>query len=67
MMTSVWLAPAVGIWFIYSISVLFSTRRKLAVGWRNEAARFAAVVVGWTACFLIIIAISATIDAFGTP
>jgi len=67
MMTSAWLGPAVGIWFIYSISMLFSTRRKLAVGWRNEAARFAAVVVGWTACFLIIIAISATIDAFGTP
>jgi hypothetical protein len=67
MMTSMWLAPAVGIWFIYSISMLFSTRRKLAVGWRNEAARFAAVVLGWTACFLIIIAISAAIDAFGAP
>jgi hypothetical protein len=67
MMTSVWLGPAVGIWFIYSMSVLFSTRRKLAVGWRNESARFAAVVVGWTACFLIVVAISATINAFGAP
>ena len=56
-----------GIWFIYSMSMFFSTRRKLTVGWRNESARFAAVVVGWTACFLIIIAISATIDAFGAP
>jgi hypothetical protein len=67
MMISVWLGPAVGIWFIYSISMLFSARRKLAVGWRNETARFAAIVVGWTACFLIIIAISTTIDAFGAP
>jgi hypothetical protein len=67
MMTSVWLGLAVGIWFIYSMSVLFSTRRKLTVGWRNESARFAAVVVGWAACFLIIVAISATINAFGAP
>jgi hypothetical protein len=67
MMTSVWLGLAVGIWFIYSMSVLFSTRRKLTVGWRNESARFAAVVVGWTACFLIIVAISATINSFGAP
>jgi hypothetical protein len=37
------------------------------VGWRNESARFAAVVVGWTACFLIVVAISATINAFGAP
>ena len=67
MMISVWLGPALGIWFIYSMSVLFSTRRKLTVGWRNESARFAAVVVGWAACFLIIVAISATINAFGAP
>src|SRR3984893_1594802 len=67
MMTSAWLGPAVGIWFIYSMSVLFSTRRKLTVGWGYETARFAAVVVGWTACFLIVVAISATINAFGAP
>jgi hypothetical protein len=67
MMTSVWLGPAVAIWFIYYMSMLYSTRRTLAVGWRNESARFAAVVIGWTACFLIIIAMSAAIDAFGTP
>jgi hypothetical protein len=67
MMISVWLGPALGIWFIYSMSVFFSTRRKLTVGWRNESARFAAVVVGWTACFLIVVAISAAINAFGAP
>ena len=67
MMISVGLGPALGIWFIYSMSVFFSTRRKLTVGWRNESARFAAVVVGWAACFLIIVAISATINAFGAP
>jgi len=65
MIASVWLGPALAIWFIYYMSRLYSTRRTLAVGWANDLARLAAVVVGWAACFLIVIAISKAIDASG--
>jgi hypothetical protein len=66
MITSVWLGPAIGIWFIYCISRLYSARRALAAAWMNQAARLGAVVIGWAACFLIIIAVSAAMHAAGS-
>ncbi len=61
MTASVWLGPALGVWYIYFMARLYSTRRALRIGWMNEAARFAAVVIGWAACFLVVIAVTAAI------
>ena len=62
MISSVWLGPAVAVWFIYGLSSFYSAREASTVKWRNVSARFSALVAGWAMCFLAIIAISYAID-----
>ena len=63
MLSSVWLGPAVAIWFIYYVSRYYSVRSAINPEWSNELVRFAAVAAGWIACFVVIIAISTAINA----
>jgi len=58
MTVTVWLGPAVAIWFICAIARYFSTRQTLRVPARDAAARFAALVVAWLGCFAAILAAS---------
>jgi hypothetical protein len=63
MLSSVWLGPAVAVWFIYYISRYYSVRNVINPEWVDELVRFAAVAAGWIACSAVIIAISAAINA----
>ena len=63
MLSSVWLGPAVAIWFIYYVSRYCSVRSAINPEWVNELVRFVAVAAGWIACFVVIIAISTAINA----
>jgi len=62
MLSSVWLGPAVAIWFIYYVSRYYSVRNLIKPEWVNELVRFAAVAAGWIACFAVIIAVSTAIS-----
>jgi hypothetical protein len=64
MSISVWLGPAVAIWFIYGLSRHFSARRTLAVPALDNAARFATLVTAWLTCFLVIMSVSFVIGLF---
>ena len=64
MTVTVWLGPAVAIWFIVAISRYFSARPTLRPPARDAAARFAALVVAWLACFAAILAVSFAIGRF---
>jgi hypothetical protein len=61
MIGSVWLGPVVAVWFIYGLASFYGAREASTVKWRNESMRFFALVTGWAACFLAIIAISQVI------
>jgi hypothetical protein len=64
MSISVWLGPAVAIWFIYGLSRHFGARRTLAVPALDNAARFATLVAAWLTCFLVIMSVSFVIGLF---
>jgi hypothetical protein len=64
MATSVWLSPAVPIWFVCGLSRFYATRQSFSTRARDDAVRFAALVLGWLLCFLAILAISFVIASF---
>jgi hypothetical protein len=63
MISSVWLGPAVAVWFIYGLASFYCARKACTVKWLDECMRFCMLVTGWAACFLAIIAISQAIVA----
>jgi hypothetical protein len=62
MATSIWLAPAVAIWFIYGLSSLYSAMKPRQPRIVDSAVRLAALVLAWLACFAVIVAIGYAID-----
>ena len=58
MTVTVWLGPAVAVWFICAIARYFSTRHTLTMPARDAAARFAALVIAWLGCFAAILGVS---------
>ena len=64
MTVTVWLGPAVAIWFICAIARYFSTRQTLTASALDAAARFAALVIAWLACFAAILGVSFTVGRF---
>ena len=64
MSVTVWLGPAVAIWFICAIARYFSTRQTLTASALDAAARFAALVIAWLACFAAILGVSFAIGRF---
>jgi hypothetical protein len=64
MATSVWLSPAVPIWFIYGLSRFYRTRQSSRSAVRDNTARFLALVLGWVLCFVVIVAVSFVIASF---
>jgi hypothetical protein len=63
MAISVWLSPAVPIWFIVALSRFYSARMPSGTAVIDGAARFLAVVAGWVLCFAAILAISFVVAA----
>ena len=64
MTVTVWLGPAVAIWFICAIARYFITRQRLPMPAQDAAARFAALVVAWLGCFAAILGVSLAIGRF---
>jgi hypothetical protein len=64
MTVTVWLGPAVAIWFICAIARYFITRQRLPMLAQDAAARFAALVVAWLGCFAAILGVSLAIGRF---
>ena len=64
MTVTVWLGPAVAITFICAIARYFNTRQTLPIPALDAAARFAALVVAWLACFAAILAVSFAVGRF---
>jgi hypothetical protein len=62
MATSVWLSPAVPIWFVYCLSRFYSAKSSSNTLALDDAVRFLALVLGWLLCFLVILAISFVIS-----
>jgi len=64
MTVTVWLGPAVAIWFICAVSRYFGTRQTLRSLAIDAAARFTALVVAWLACFAAILSVSFAVGRF---
>lgn len=64
MTVTVWLGPAVAIWFICAIARYFNRRQTLPRPARAAAARFAALVIAWLGCFAAILAVSFAVGRF---
>jgi hypothetical protein len=60
MVESVWLGPAVAVWFIYGYSRYLHRRRPWVTG--DAAARFAVLAVGWLLCGAVIAGIAYAIS-----
>jgi hypothetical protein len=61
MLVSVWLGPAVAIWFIYGYSKFLTARAVYASRFLDVAARLLALVAAWAVCFLAILAVASAL------
>jgi hypothetical protein len=64
MTVTVWLGPAVAIWFICAISRYLGARETLQMPALDAAARFAALVIAWLGCFAAILGVSIAIGRY---
>ena len=64
MTVTVWLGPAVAIWFICAIARYFTTRQTLRAPGQDAAARFVVLVIAWLGCFAAILGVSFAIGRF---
>ena len=58
MLVSVWLGPAVAIWFIYGYSRFLTARAEYASRFLDVTARLLALVAAWAVCFLAILVVA---------
>jgi hypothetical protein len=65
MASSIWLAPAVAIWFIYGFSRYLSARAKASSPHAEALARFGALLLAWILTFTVIVALAAAIEFVG--
>lgn len=59
---SVWLGPAVAIWFVYGYAQYLLRRQPSNSRLGDSAVRFAVLVAGWLACGLVIVAIARIVE-----
>jgi hypothetical protein len=64
MAASVWLSPAVPIWFVWGLARFYGARQPSRTRARDDAVRFLALVLGWLFCFLVIVAASFAVASF---
>jgi hypothetical protein len=64
MATTIWLAPAIAIWFIYGLSSFLSAMKPLRPRILDSTARLVALLLGWLACFAVVVALGHAIDFF---
>jgi hypothetical protein len=64
MAASVWLSPAVPIWFVWGLARFYGARQPSRTRARDDAVRFLALVLGWLFCFLVILAVSFAVASF---
>jgi hypothetical protein len=67
MISSVWLGPAIAVWFIYCFSRFLSARKMLSVHTADALLRSSALLLGWVLTFLIIVAIAYGINRMNVP
>lgn len=64
MAVSVWLGPAVAIWFIIFISAFLTNRKRLQSKGGDFVVRFVAVLSGWIGCAVVISMIAKRLTSF---
>jgi hypothetical protein len=67
MAVSIWLAPAVAIWFIYGVARVLASRRPTGSATVDDLVRFSVIAFGWLACLCAILAIAYGIQLGATP
>jgi hypothetical protein len=65
MTVSVWLGPAVAIWFIYGYSKYLNTRRPLHMTVFDAALKFAVLIAAWFLCGVAILGITYVLPYLG--
>jgi hypothetical protein len=63
MAISVWLSPAVPIWFVFALSRFYSASTSSSTAALDDAVRFLALILCWALCFAAILAISFVVAA----
>jgi hypothetical protein len=67
MITSVWLGPAVAVWFIYGYSKYLNAREPSVTTFGDATMRFSALLVAWTICVIAILGISYALTYIAQP
>jgi hypothetical protein len=62
MAVSIWLAPAIAIWFIYGVARVLAARRSTGIALTDDLVRLSVIVTGWVICLCAILTIATIIQ-----